>query len=105
MDRRYFIQSASLMAATAANVISEGSSGQALAQGTSPEKQHADPSPTNSNSHAEAAPMTKRWDHQRWVLDNVIQANGVDWDQPRTSYWNALGEPKRPPISQPFANV
>ena len=34
-------------------------------------------------------PVTKRWTEQRWVLDNVIQANGVDWDQPRTQYWNA----------------
>jgi dienelactone hydrolase len=77
------------MAATAASVVAEVPPGQALVQGTSPENQHADPSPANSNSNAEAAPMTKRWDQQRWVLDNVIQANGVDWDQPRTGYWNA----------------
>jgi dienelactone hydrolase len=89
MDRRYFIQSASLMAASAASVVAEVPPAQALAQGTSPEKQQADPSPTNSNLNAGAAPMTKRWDQQRWVLDNLIQANGVDWDQPRTGYWNA----------------
>ena len=34
-------------------------------------------------------PMTKPWIEQRWVLDNIIQANGVDWDQPRSQYWNA----------------
>jgi pimeloyl-ACP methyl ester carboxylesterase len=34
-------------------------------------------------------PITKRWIEQRWVLDNIIQANGVDWDQPRSQYWNA----------------
>src|ERR1700721_2356030 len=34
-------------------------------------------------------PLTRRWTEQRWVLDNLIQANGVDWDQPRTQYWNA----------------
>lgn len=34
-------------------------------------------------------PMTKRWIEQRWLLDNVIQANGIDWDQPRSLYWNA----------------
>jgi hypothetical protein len=28
----------------------------------------------------------KRWREQRWILDNVIRANGVDWDQPRTVY-------------------
>jgi dienelactone hydrolase len=34
-------------------------------------------------------PVTKRWTEQRWILDNIIQANGLDWDQPRTHYWNA----------------
>jgi dienelactone hydrolase len=34
-------------------------------------------------------PTTKRWIEQRWVLDNIIQANSIDWDQPRTQYWNA----------------
>jgi predicted ATPase/DNA-binding winged helix-turn-helix (wHTH) protein len=34
-------------------------------------------------------PVTKRWTEQRWMLDNIIQANGVDWDQPRTHCWNA----------------
>ncbi|MFL4999616.1 MAG: alpha/beta hydrolase family protein, partial [Xanthobacteraceae bacterium] len=40
---------------------------------------------------AEAAhrgPLTRRWVEQRWVLDNIIQANGIDWDQPRSVYWN-----------------
>jgi hypothetical protein len=35
-------------------------------------------------------PATKRWIEQRWVLDNIIQANGIDWDQPRSQYWNAV---------------
>src|ERR1700679_4384418 len=35
-------------------------------------------------------PATKRWIEQRGVLDNIIQANGVDWDQPRSQYWNAV---------------
>lgn len=26
----------------------------------------------------------KRWREQRWLLDQVIQANGLDWDQART---------------------
>jgi len=34
-------------------------------------------------------PKTRRWDDQRWVLDNVILANGIDWDQPRSQYLNA----------------
>ena len=31
----------------------------------------------------------RRWDEQRWLLDNVIYATGVDWDQPRSRYFNA----------------
>ena len=30
-------------------------------------------------------PQMRRWNEQRWVLDNIIQANGVDWDQGHTS--------------------
>ena len=30
-------------------------------------------------------PRIKRFDEQRWVLDNIIQANGIDWDQGRTA--------------------
>ena len=29
-------------------------------------------------------PMMKRFEEQRWVLDNIIQANGIDWDQGHT---------------------
>src|SRR3984957_14624685 len=31
-------------------------------------------------------PSTPRWNEQRWGLDNLNQAKGVDWDQPRTQY-------------------
>lgn len=34
-------------------------------------------------------PHTRRWAEQRWLVDNVIQANGLDWDQPRSKYLNA----------------
>ena len=30
-------------------------------------------------------PRMKRFDDQRWVLDNIIQANGIDWDQGHVS--------------------
>ncbi len=30
--------------------------------------------------------MVKRWSDQRWVLDSVIQAVGMEWDQPRLGY-------------------
>jgi dienelactone hydrolase len=32
------------------------------------------------------AAMTKRFAEQRWALDNIIRANGIDWDQPRSLY-------------------
>lgn len=34
-------------------------------------------------------PQVRRWVDQRWLLDNVILANGIDWDQPRSRYFNA----------------
>jgi hypothetical protein len=33
---------------------------------------------------AEEGAMTKRFAEQRWALDNIIRANGIDWDQPRS---------------------
>jgi hypothetical protein len=38
---------------------------------------------------AEAGAMTKRFAEQRWALDNIIRANGIDWDQPRSIYLSA----------------
>jgi dienelactone hydrolase len=34
-------------------------------------------------------PMVRRFEEQRWLIDNIIRANGPDWDQPRTTYLNA----------------
>ena len=31
-------------------------------------------------------PHVRRFDEQRWVIDNIIRANGIDWDQPRSLY-------------------
>jgi len=33
-------------------------------------------------------PQVRRWTEQRWLIDNIIRANGPDWDQPRTKYLN-----------------
>jgi dienelactone hydrolase len=30
--------------------------------------------------------MVQRWKDQRWLMDSVIQAVGVEWDQPRLGY-------------------
>jgi dienelactone hydrolase len=32
------------------------------------------------------APRVRRFEEQRWLLDNIIRANGIDWDQPRSLY-------------------
>ena len=32
--------------------------------------------------------LGRGWTDQRWLLDNIIQANGIDWEQPRSIYWN-----------------
>jgi dienelactone hydrolase len=34
-------------------------------------------------------PHVQRFSEQRWLLDNTIRANGIDWDQPRSLYLNA----------------
>jgi dienelactone hydrolase len=38
---------------------------------------------------ADGAATTKRFSAQRWALDNIIRANGIDWDQPRSLYLSA----------------
>ncbi len=37
----------------------------------------------------EGEAMPKRFSQQRWALDNIIRANGIDWDQPRSIYLSA----------------
>src|SRR3989304_7941740 len=44
--------------------------------------------PKSASAH-EGAPRARRFVEQRWLIDNIIRANGVDWDQPRTIYLNA----------------
>src|SRR5262245_13214766 len=67
MDRRHFIRSVAVAGAGAALVATRGT---ALAE-------------------AEGAATTKRFAAQRWTLDNIIRANGIDWDQPRSIYLSA----------------
>ena len=35
---------------------------------------------------AKTEQRVKRWNDQRWVIDSVIQAIGMEWDQPRLAY-------------------
>jgi dienelactone hydrolase len=55
----------------------------------------------SSKGHA-GTPVVRRWTEQRWVLDNVIRAVGVDWDQPRTVSYNA---PCGPEANADFAGI
>jgi dienelactone hydrolase len=78
MDRRDFLHAATLTAAAGGTgVFAGGASRPAQAQ-------------TMAAAVTDAGePRVRRFDEQRWVLDNVIRAVGLDWDQPRTVYWNA----------------
>ena len=78
MDRRSFLQSGSLAAAA----------GAAIANAVVPAAAAADDAAAHSrdwsNRNPKGEPVVKRFDEQRWLLDNVIQANGIDWDQSHT---------------------
>ena len=50
----------------------------------------------------DGGPVTRRWIEQRWLLDNVIRANGIDWDQPRSQLYNA---PCGPEANADFASI
>ena len=50
-----------------------------------------------SHRHPKGAPVVKRFNEQRWVLDNVIQANGIDWDQSHTGVVIGSGGPSTIP--------
>jgi dienelactone hydrolase len=69
MDRRQFLRTAKIAA------VAAGSS-TALAAA-------AFAAPAVRNPQGE--PVVRRFNEQRWALDNIIQANGVDWDQGRTN--------------------
>jgi dienelactone hydrolase len=82
MDRRAFLQSGSLAAAAGAalaNVVTPAAAAE------TPAADAATKIRDWSNRAPKGEPVVKRFDEQRWVLDNVIQANGVDWDQGRTA--------------------
>ncbi len=67
MDRRQFLR------ATSTIVTAAGTASPFVA-----------PALAATERHPIGAPIVRRFDDERWVLDNIIQANGVDWDQPHT---------------------
>ena len=92
MDRRDFLQTATIAAAAATTTAAAQDGRVQLAQtqsvtATATTTVRVAAAPTVAPSHKE--PVTKRWTEQRWQLDNIIQANGMDWDQPRSVYLSA----------------
>jgi dienelactone hydrolase len=83
MDRRAFLQSGSLAAAASA-AIANGAAPAAAAETASSKRHTVGQERDWSRRSPKGAPVVKRFDEQRWVLDNIIQANGVDWDQSHT---------------------
>jgi dienelactone hydrolase len=45
--------------------------------------------PNRAGEPPAGEPNVRRWTEQRWLVDNIIRANGIDWDQPRSVYMNA----------------
>jgi len=66
MDRRQFLRVANFTAASAGVALNAGRLAAA-------------------ERHPVGAPVMRRFNEQRWALDNIIQVNGIDWDQGRTT--------------------
>ncbi len=115
--RREFLQSSLLVAGAAgaapltagAASLSQGGTGTIVAAGPTSAPKVAAAAPATPATMAAApaiagdgGPVTRRWIEQRWVLDNVIRANGIDWDQPRSQLYNA---PCGPEANADFASI
>ena len=97
IDRRTFVQTATVIAVAAAGTQAAQAQPSALSQATTaaaaagaadpnglPDLSSLDPkAPPAPRPDGMAAPSMRRFDEQRWILDNIIRANGIDWDQPR----------------------
>src|SRR5271168_2079650 len=54
---------------------------------SSPSRRHPmDRPPPQPVPDNRGEPRVLRWEQQRWLIDNIIRANGIDWDQPRSMY-------------------
>ncbi len=92
MDRRAFLHSGSLAAAAGA-AIANGAVPVAAAETKLADSTSRQASHDWSHRTPKGPPVIRRFDEQRWVLDNVIQANGVDWDQSHTGVAIRAGGP------------
>ena len=80
MDRRSFLQSGSVAAVIGTTTVAGPVTADPTASGS------ANPARRDwSQRQPKGPPVVKRFDEQRWVLDNIIQANGIDWDQSHTA--------------------
>src|SRR6266568_2827379 len=93
VDRRRFLQSATLVATAATGALA--------ADAPSVEKAPRRTRTAQPSAGSEAV-QTRRWTEQRWLLDNTIRAVGVDWDQPRSVNYNA---PCGPEANADFAAI
>ncbi|HWG04692.1 MAG TPA: prolyl oligopeptidase family serine peptidase [Beijerinckiaceae bacterium] len=86
MERREFLHSTGLLAAATVGLL-PAESKESKAQNASASSQTnaaAAPSDRWSERKPKGEPHVRRWNEQRWILDNIIQANGIDWDQGHT---------------------
>jgi len=95
MDRRGFLGSASIAAAvgTAAASMAKPADAAEVSAGRGAASAQRD----WPHRSPKGEPVTKRFREQRWVLDNIIQANGVDWDQSHTGVVIGSGGPSTIP--------
>jgi dienelactone hydrolase len=90
VDRRAFLQSGTVAAAAGAavaNAVAPAAAAQTPGAG------YAARGRDWSHRNPKGEPVVKRFDEQRWVLDNVILANGIDWDQSHTAVAIRAGGP------------
>ena len=50
-------------------------------------------------------PHVQRFVEQRWLIDNIIRANGIDWDQPRSLYLSGPAATRPTRISRSSASA
>jgi dienelactone hydrolase len=81
MDRREFLQSATAVAAAGAAVTTIAAAAAPPAAAQAAKSASFTPS---MERKPKGEPVVKRFDEQRWLLDNIIQANSIDWDQSHT---------------------
>ena len=42
--------------------------------------------PAHDHTNLVPARGPRRWCEQRWLIDEIIRSNGIEWDQPRLGY-------------------